>query len=201
MKIEWREEKGLPRSVILLRDEEIIRKVSLRVVSFQDLTSLPVHSWDVFLSEISLLEEKGAMRLALSTLARKACHSHQIAALFRKHFIQGEISRKILSYLREKGYLDDSSWIEQKLAFLRARGKSSREITFWFKNEGIPSPDLGSDENTLSRLISKKYPQLLEENISQKDQERIVRALLRRGFSFHNVQKFLRNKSDFSYID
>jgi SOS response regulatory protein OraA/RecX len=201
MNIEWREEKGVPPRVLLLRDEEEIRRVSLRIVSLQDLTSLSHHSGDDFGRELSLLEEKGAMRLALSTLARKACHSHQIHTLLKKHFVSEEISRKILSLFREKGYLDDDFWTKGRISSLRARGKSSREIAFRLKREGISHSALGNDEDVLARLISKKYPSLLEKNLSQKDQAKIFRALLRRGFSLQNIQKFLSNKSSFSYID
>jgi SOS response regulatory protein OraA/RecX len=188
MKIEWKEEK---QRIFLFLDGEHVRTVSSRIVSSRELSGISDVTWDAFERSLSLLEQKGGMRLAYSSLARKSCHSQQIRELLSKHFLSEQVIENIVSFCHEKGYLNDQEWEAARIANLRTRGKSSKDIAFRLRKQGIASSFTRDDQEVLEKLIQKKYPALLQEDIPFKEKAKYIQALLRRGFSLQDIQKFL----------
>jgi regulatory protein len=188
MKIEWKEDK---RRILLFRDGEEVRALSPRIVSARDLSGISAQSWEAFVSALSLLEEKGAMRLVLTALARRSYHSQQIRELLTKHFLSDQVIETILSFCQEKGYVNDQEWEEGRISYLRSRGKSARDISFRLRQKGIHASFAQDDQEVLKKLIEKKYPALLREGLPFKEKAKSIQALLRRGFSLEDIQKFL----------
>ena len=190
MKIEWKEEK---QAIVLLRDGEEVRKISPRIISSRDLSGISASTWEAFEQSLSLLEEKGGVRLALRSLSRKSYHSQQMREVLRKHFLPEPIIETVISWCLEKGYLDDKLWEEQRIASLRARGKSTKDILFRLSKQGIDSQFSEDETEVLGKLILKKYPALLRKDLPYKEKAKTIQALLRRGFSLQDIQKFLSN--------
>lgn len=191
MKIEWKEEKGLQPKILLLRDGERVRTISPRVISLRDVAAIHVSTWEEFEEALLILEEKGGIRLALSSLSRRSYPSQKLRDLLKKHFLHDVTVDKIITWCMEKGYLDDTSWVEQRISSLRARGKSSQDISYRLRREGIHSSLQDDDTAVLKKLIQKKYPQLLQQDLPYKEKAKAIQSLLRKGFSLQDIQELI----------
>jgi len=180
--IEW----SAPKSCRVCDEKGTERKVSLSIVASAELTG--VSSWQ----ELSELERSGAKAFAIKALARQALHSCEMRQKLLRHHVEENIIRETIALCVDRGWIDDVQWVRSRVSFWRRSGKSSRDIKHRLKLKGIDVElDEGLDREALEVLIAKKYPCLLDAQVSRADRDKALRALFRRGYSFSVVSDFI----------
>ena len=193
MEIRWSVERGVPKRIAIFVDEEEKRKVGLAIVSVRDLESIGRD--EKFFEKLREMEIKGATRYALWSLSRQALHSKKLEKALRRHFVEPIVIVTVMNYCREKGLLDDEEWTRNTVRKWHAQGKSKADVRARLRKEGVESGDVIYDDiSSLDRLVTRKYPQLLEVKTPYKERMRALQALQRRGFSYTIVQEFLQKK-------
>jgi len=190
MEIE-RVDVAYPRTYAIVEDGEVVKKVSLSIIPLQKLSSV------VSLEEIEKLEYTGAIKYAVRLLARQAMHSRQLDTKFSLHYVGENVREGVCEYCCRQGWVDDDAWVESKVRQWQRQGKSEREIRFRFQRLGIEVGAVhSSDRETLASFIERKYPQLFQDQIPKKEKDRIIRSLLRRGFSYSLIKEILYDKAN-----
>ena len=181
---------GPPKRVRIFVDGELVKEVSCSIVSPSDLHSL---SEDGVFERLHELEVKGGIRYALSHLSRQATHSKALEQALSRHCLGADTIAEVIAYCNERGWLDDTGWVERRSEIWQAQGKSPLAVKAFLRSKGV-SADLHLDEQaSLRALIQRRFPQLLLPDLSYSERIRILRSLQRRGFSFSAVQQFLRD--------
>lgn len=195
MTCEWRLKKGRPHRAQLYVNGELVKEVSLRIVSWREIVLLQSRPFPQCLEALAPLEEQGALRVAIERLAHQAYHSTALKGLLARHCVSEEIAARVIAYCASKGYLNDNEWVSQRLRGLRARGKSTQAIKADLWRRGVEACVPEADIDALRVVVGKKYPQFLQKDLPPQERARILRALCRRGFSFSVIQKFLCDKA------
>ena len=114
--------------------------------------------------------------------------------LYRKLCIKydEETSQKAVLDMDRMGYLDDERFARTRVAELNRKGKSKKIIEMKLFQSGVSRDvtakvleDLPDDEGEkLDKVIEKSYKNKLREN----DKDKVIAALLRRGFSYTDVK-------------
>jgi SOS response regulatory protein OraA/RecX len=191
MAFSWEEERGVPRRVKLFWNGELIKRVSRTIVGEAELRSLETNS----LQKIFELEVKGGIRYALLLLGKRAMHSAQLAASLKRHYLSKEAIDDVIAYCVQRGYITDEEWVERRVSSWVSSGRSRQEIASRLRKVGVSGSLPHVDEQqALSMVILRKYPDLLDPLCSYEKKGKAMRALLRRGFSFESIQNFLQNK-------
>lgn len=193
MEISLDVEPGIPQRVCIHVDGKLTKKVSSSIVPIRTLLALDKD--EKFFENLHILEVQGGKRYALSCLSRQSLHSQKLAKNLQRHFLEPALITLILTYCEENGFLDDREWIQAKVRKWQSQGKSTVDVKARLRREGVTSTGVEVDnEAALEKLVSRKYPQLLEGNTSYKEKCRVLRSLQRRGFSFDCVKEFLQKK-------
>lgn len=170
---------------ISLGDEAFITLHRLFLKS--ELPKWDVESKEAFFERFSAFEPKVCLQFALQKLSRKAFHSEVlkkqlVTALFSERAIETSLEE-----LQRLGMLDNTDFVAHFVQKLKRQGKSERQILAKAYQMGLPSAAVkghfGGEEETLRRLIEKKYPILLAKEASLLQKQKAMRALFTRGFS------------------
>ena len=71
----------------------------------------------------------------------------------------------------------------------------SFDVKARLRKDGVGMEDVVCDDfESLERIVTRKYPQLLQGKTPYKERIRALGTLQRRGFSFSSVQEFLQKK-------
>ena len=128
-------------------------------------------------------------------LARKSCHSRELRATLLRYGFSEEVIESALKRAQEAGFIDDAAWLQNIIAQLSSRGKSNLEIRAKLSMKGIPQSEyshfLPREAESLSVLIQKKYPCLLEAETTREARLKALAALSRRGFSRTQIAEVL----------
>ena len=193
MEISWVAEGGVPRRVHIQVDGEFKKKVSNSIVPIRELQALKTDG--SFFDHLHALEVKGGIRYALFCLSRQALHSKKLEKNLQRHFLEPAVITMIIDHCQKLGVLDDNEWIQGRIRRWQSQGKSTADVKSRLRREGILIRDMAFDDQaSLERLVTRKYPQLLETKTPYKERMRAMQSLQRRGFSFHIVQEFLQKK-------
>ena len=163
----------------------------------KSLQTFDVGSVDEFWQKFSQLEYTLARTFALKLVAQRSMHSKMLEKkLLDRRFSKKSIERVQESF-QESGYLQDEAWLARFAEQEGKRGKSFPQILLKAKSLGIASceiqPYLTEQGSVLEAFIQKKFPKLLERKIEPLLKQKMIVKLLRRGFSFAEVQKALNN--------
>ncbi len=180
--------KPYPKTYAIMEDGEAVKKVSLSIVPLGKLSSASS------LEEVGQLEYIGSIKYAVRLLARQGLHTAQLKTKLSTHYVGADVQRKVCDYCVDQGWIKDCEWVESRVRSWQRQGKGSRDIRFRLQKLGIEADIELDDRETLCSLIQRKYPQLLDDQCLKKERDRIIRSLLRRGFSFSLVNELLHNK-------
>jgi SOS response regulatory protein OraA/RecX len=194
MNISFVQEETYPRRTSIFVDGEERRKICDSIIRLRELES--IQHEDRFFELLYDLEVRGAMRYALYCLARQALHSKKLEKSLQRRSVAAKVIAAVVDSCRKNGYLNDEEWISQKVKKWQSQGKSVADIRARLRREGVGKGELLIDDSaSLERIITRRYPQLLDEHTPFKDRIRVFQALQRRGFSPQIVKEFLQNKS------
>ena len=193
MEIQFIQEQGVPKRTKILVDGEVKKRVSHSIISLKDLESIARD--ENFFTQIREREAQGAVRYALFYLSRQALHSKKLEKKLQSHFLDAVAIAAAIDYCQKYGLLNDEEWTENAVKKWQAQGKSTMDVKARLRKQGV---EIGhgvlDDRESLERLITRKYPQLLDAKTPYKERTRALQALQRRGFSFSSVQEFLQKK-------
>jgi SOS response regulatory protein OraA/RecX len=181
-------DKAYPKTYAIVEDGEVVKRVSLSIVPYAKLSSADS------LEELGELEYIGSIKYAVRLLARQGLHTSQLKAKLSTHYVAADVQRKVCEYCIEQGWINDQEWVESKMRGWQRQGKGAREIRFRLQKLGIEEKIELDDRETLFSLVQRKYPQLLQDQCVKKERDKIIRSLLRRGFSFSLISELLHNK-------
>jgi SOS response regulatory protein OraA/RecX len=193
MDVSFVQEKGIPKKVWIVVDGEQKRRVSNAIVRAKDIESICQD--EHFFERLRDLEVKGAIRYALFCLSRQALHSKKLEKALQRHCVPPDVAAAVLDHCTKSGLLNDDEWMSYKVKKWQSQGKSAADIRARLRRDGIRKDPVCIDETaSLERVMTRKYPQLLEEKTPYKERLRALQALYRRGFSPHAVKEFLLKK-------
>ncbi|WP_456401218.1 regulatory protein RecX [Persephonella sp.] len=122
---------------------------------------------------------KEVLRLALKLLSKRDYFSAELKnKLIKKGYSPDEIDT-VLSYLKDKGYINDEKLSEYLYQKLKEKGKSSLYIKKKFFSKGVQPPEFSYEDEleTAYRLLKEKFKK-------EKKFDTVVKFLKNRGFSF-----------------
>ena len=103
-------------------------------------------------------------------------------------------------YLRDKNYLNDERYIRQKASLLKNKGFSNNYIIQFFNKENlnlrldeILNLDLESDDDSIKRLIKKKYSSTTFDEISITKTNSIIRYVCSKGYHYSDVKRCINS--------
>jgi len=181
-------EKAYPKTYVVFEDGEPVKKVSCSIVPLATLSTASS------VAQIEGLERIGGIKYAVRLLARQGLHSVQLKAKLGVHHVGERVQQEVCDYCIQQGWIDDQEWVESRIRQWQRQGKSSREIRFRLQRLGIEGEVETDDRETLFTFVERKYPQLLQADCVKKERDKIIRSLLRRGFSFSLINDLLHNK-------
>jgi len=141
-------------------------------------------------------KQNEALKYALRLIAKRdRTEAELIDKLNRKGFSAREIDETVV-YLRHKGFLDDTKFIEKAEKIAQDRFLGNMGIKNYLARKGIDKELLANvpevDEFSIAqKLIQKKF-HLIKNNSPDKRKLKIAGFLLRRGFSWDTVNKCLK---------
>ncbi len=141
-----------------------------------------------------ILLKRGKLR-AMHLLEKMDYTEFQIGQKLKKSGYPQETVEEILTFLKERRYLDDDRYIENYLLSYGQR-LSRKQLQQKLRQKGLDAEKIefaleeieGADESQLIRELMKKRhydPDLADEKARQK----MIRYLLGRGFSYEEIRK------------
>lgn len=152
------------------------------------LDKLP--SLDGVKEEILRFEEELGWREVLNMLARRACFSLEIRKKLESAGCSTPAIDSVIAKCIRLGYVDDQERAQRMVELWAKKGWGPLRIRLELKKQGVPLPrslDHPSHEQFLVRFISKHLPK----KATQKEKAKVIRSLLRRGFSLDAICKNL----------
>jgi SOS response regulatory protein OraA/RecX len=193
MGVEAIDEQGVPRRLRLLVDGRAGKRISYSIVRPSEVRLALAHEDCV--RRLASLELEGGLRYARLALAHRAMHSQQLRRALQRHFLESDLIEYIVNDCRLKGWLNDDDWVEQKALHMQKKGKSRMAVHWSLCKAGVSEREFSFDQReALERVISCKYPELLDPSTPYSQRGRALRSLQRRGFCYEDVQEFLQKK-------
>lgn len=144
-------------------------------------------------------EHRRVKGYVLWRLSTQSYHSEQLAKLLRDRLVQDKTIERVLQEYRNMGFLDDESWLQsfmrtqQKRYSLRfilnklyAKGLSSETIQRLAQEWKNPEEEL----QVIQHLLNTRYR--TKDLTQYKSRQKVIAALVRKGYSFDQVQMALR---------
>lgn len=133
--------------------------------------------------------------LALKKVAKRSLHSQELEKFLLEHQISSEVIQKILQDFIQLGFLDDPYWLASFIRVQTAKGYGPIKILQKLKAKGIEVPEIPYEKEQQSEiltLLERKYPR---KNLSDpQERNKIIRSLMRRGFSLNEILSSLKQK-------
>lgn len=124
---------------------------------------------------------------AFSLLAKRSYFSKQLSEkLKEKGYPEKEIA-PLIDELKEQKWLDDHDLAERFIQREREKGYGARVIAQKLRQKAGPLP-IEIADGEIAQLIERKYKKKLP-----IDRQKVIAALLRRGFSYELIQRALRD--------
>lgn len=191
-------------TIVILWEGEPWRNVHTAI--FGKKPSLPQNSstLEEFEYEFSRLEYGLAKAYAYRRLASMSMLSSNLAKSMRTRYVSDEVIKRIIDELTSLGYLNDQEWTKSFVRVQAQKKMGPKAIVAKLAARGI-SPELfeeylkditaEKDQRTLiCELLATKYR---KRNISDfRERQKVVAALLRRGFEMREVLGALKAGED-----
>lgn len=127
-----------------------------------------------------------ARSYALRLLAKKSYHSHILKEKLLSVGFSSQIVKQTLSFIQEKGYLNDEAYCQRQIEKMKQSGRSPKEIGFRMKKIS-PQGVFCNEDELFQMCLRKKYPRWASMVKDPRLKAKLIRSLLRRGFSLDCV--------------
>lgn len=141
----------------------------------------------------------------IDLISRRPRSVHEIRVYLRKRYsdqIEQSFESSIISYLTEKGYLDDEAfckwWIENRISF---KPRSSMELMKELTEHGIELDmirssigkyyDSNVESELLKSLLKKKFNLESISQLDLKEKQRVISYFLRKGYNYELIKQEL----------
>lgn len=159
----------------------------------------PLSSENDYLTIFDEFEYKRVKGYVLWRLSTQSYHSEQLAKMLRERLVQSKTIERVLREFQEAGFLDDQAWLKsfvrlhQKryglrliLAKLQAKGLSANTL----RQLTIEGQNPEEEVQAIRHLILTRYR---KKNLNDyKEKQKVVAALMRKGYAFDQIQAALR---------
>lgn len=137
-----------------------------------------------------------ALKYALRLITKKDRTEAELREkLYRKGFTEEDIE-DVISYLKERGFIDDAKFIEKAEKIAEERFLGNMGLKNYFAQKGIDKELLDSlpsvDEFLIAQKLIQRKIHLIKNDSQEKKKAKIAGFLLRRGFSWDTINKFLK---------
>lgn len=200
MKVIFQHKKSNKDYWEILIDGEKWREVHRAI--FGRKPSFPSISKDGLSSTFDELEYRRVKNYVLWRLSKQSYHSEQLARLLQERLVQNCTIGRVLQEYKEKGFLNDEAWLQSfmqsqqkrySLRFilnkLRAKGLSLETIQQLAKEWNNPKEEL----HAIRHLLKTRYH--LKDLTQYKTRQKVIVALMRKGYTFEQVQAALESAS------
>lgn len=137
------------------------------------------------------------LNLAVAMLAKRACSREEIRRKLETNHYHDEVTDLVLYKLEKEGFLNDRAFAEQWLRYRLSSRYGPRRVEQELRFKGV-SPEIRSEimesvseEDQLSQavqFIQSRLRRSSREEDPRKTRDRILRALLRRGFDWDTAR-------------
>lgn len=145
------------------------------------------------------VDNNGAVAKAMALLLHKdRTYKELYEKLLKAGFSEDE-SKNAMKYVESYGYIDDERYASQYILYHKSH-RSKKELIYKLKKKGISDQDLESafadytyqDELEAARKqFEKKLNGKIYEELQQKDKEKVIAFMVRKGFSYSLVKEII----------
>lgn len=150
------------------------------------------------------LECSGAHRYALMRLGMKSHSTSELRRQLQLKFVSEEMIEQIIEDYTKKGYLNDQEWLDSFIRIHIARNTGPQVMMTKLRLKGLPSVLIeeaferaglrANQQMQIKKLLSTRYrSRNLEDG---KERQKVIAALVRKGFDFHSIFEALRIIND-----
>lgn len=199
MKLSYQPHEQKREWITILLEGEPWREVHYTVFGRRPRFPKEVVSEESWSELFTQLEQKAARHYLLRRLASQSYHSCQLKKLLTERGVHPSTIQHLIKEFLERGYLDDQAWLE---SFIRSHLKRSslRALAMKLRAKGIPSSTIQDvmeqwnnpeeEQQAIERLLKTRYR---SRDLTQlKERQKVIQALLRKGYSIELIQKFFR---------
>ena len=158
---------------------------------------------DEILTEMYSVLYKRARERSFYILKTRDYTEYELYIKLKRGYFPDEIICKVLDKLKEYGYIDDERFVDNYINTYINRD-SKRMISLKLQAKGIPreliKDKLSGYDMDSSNIILDKYSKIIGEmvNCDEKTKTKLVSRLLRRGFSYEEINRAVIMYKDMS---
>lgn len=142
-----------------------------------------------------------AKRLAYRKLAMRSFYSKELAEQLIERGATSDVAQTVIKELTTLGYLNDREWIEGTIRSLLRRKYGPKAIAYKLSMKGIPEDEFSefiektaeNQSEQITLLLESKYR--LRDLTDFKERQKVIAAVLRKGFSLSEVIKVIEKKN------
>jgi regulatory protein len=147
-------------------------------------------------------KEKTAIQAAVSMLSKSQHSAKMLCDKLEQKGYEEQSVQEAISYLKERNFIDDKKYSQNRAELLVKKGKSPALITLELKECGIDDAIIAqtiesiksqiTPQEQIQSIINKKF-----KNADLSGESNFIKAaqyLTRRGFSQEDIEKALQNK-------
>lgn len=147
------------------------------------------------------VERRLAKRYILLRLVRTSLHSSKVTELLSSRGVSSASIEWVIAELTASGYLNDEGWVDAYVGQQQRRGQGPRAIGHKLRSKGV-GREAASDAAQLQRapeLQRQGIAALLEGRYRSYDlsdtkiRQKLIAALMRRGFDYSAINDALRH--------
>ena len=162
-----------------------------------------VISWEEWNQQFDQLEYKRTKNYVIWRLSSQSYHSEQLAKLLKERLVRPQTIVKVLQDCQQLGILNDELWID---TFMRSHQKrySLRVILNKLRTKGLKPETIKTitdiwqqpeeELQALQHLITTRYRSKNYQDF--KERQKIIAALIRKGFQYDQIQAVLKKIID-----
>lgn len=137
-----------------------------------------------------------ALKVALRLLSKRDRTEAELKEKLKRKGFSEKIIDDTVTYLKKKGFIDDSKFIQRAKEIAEDRFLGKMGLKNYLIRRGIDKELLYSlpevDEFSIAEKLLERKKHLIKDIPAEKKKAKIAGFLLRRGFSWDTVNKFLK---------
>lgn len=134
-----------------------------------------------------------AWSYALWRLSRQSYLTRNLDKLLERKGAEPEVRKAVIEKLTRLKYLDDEAWAASFVRIKQSQAQGPKKIALLLRSKGLTPPEnLGEVDQAeqIKHLLKTRYS---KRNLADgKERQKVIAALLRRGFSWDAIQGVIR---------
>lgn len=204
MKISYQDKHGFRGVLILCIDDEPWREIHTTI--FGRKPSLPQRCVTLteFAEKFSGIEYQAAKGYAFKRLAMKMMSTSEMRKGLSQRLVSEGVAQRVIDECVRLGFLNEQVWLDAYVRSLIGRKYGPQTILYKLRSKGVPQDiadevleklngvDGEGNVTRIQQLLTTKYR---SRNLSEyKERGKVIAALIRKGFSFDDILKAIREK-------